>query len=92
MAYSEERLHSVLKSLEDSRTALIECGDWESAQLLSLSILQLRMNLNRIADSELKALCDVMTPDVGPAAPEPSPRPQAGPPRRRRPVLLKLVK
>jgi hypothetical protein len=78
-------------SLEDSRAALFECGDWETAQLVSLSILQLRMNLNRIADSDLKALCDVMTPDVEPPTPEPSPKPQAGP-RRRRPVLLKLVK
>jgi hypothetical protein len=78
-------------SLEDSRTALFEGGDWETAQLVSLSILQLRMNLNRIADSDLKALCDVMTADVEPVTPEPSPKPQAGP-RRRRPVLLKLVK
>lgn len=91
MAYSDERLHSVLKSLEDSRATLLECGDWETAQLTSLSILQLRMNLNRIADSDLKALCDVMTPDLEPAPPEPSPKPQAAP-RRRRPVMLKLVK
>ena len=91
MAYSEERLHSVLMSLEASRAALLGCGDCETAHLVSVSILQLRMKLNRITDSELKALCDVMTPDEEPAKPLPDPKLQSGQ-RRRRPVLLKLVK
>jgi len=36
-------------------------------QLLSVAILQLRMKLNQVADSELKALCDAMVPDDGTA-------------------------
>ncbi len=51
---------------------------------LSVAILDLRTRLNRIADSDLKALCDAMSPDEAPA--ERSPEGQ-----RRRP-LLKLVK
>jgi hypothetical protein len=83
-------------SLEASRATLMECGDWETAQLVSVSILQLRMKLNRISDSELKALCDVMTPDDEPVKPLQDPKmqdPKIQPAqRRRRPVLLKLVK
>jgi hypothetical protein len=44
------------------------------------------MKLNRIADSELKALCDAMTPDE--ASAQGSQEPQG---QRRRP-LLKLIK
>jgi hypothetical protein len=88
-------------SLEETRAVLLECGDWETAHLVSVPILQLRMKLNRIADSELKALCDVMTPDDEPVKPLQDPKlqdpklqdPKLEPAqRRRRPVLLKLVK
>ena len=64
VANLEERLHSILATLEGCRTVLIDSADPVTAQLVSVAILQLRMNLNRIADSDLKALCDVMTPDV----------------------------
>jgi hypothetical protein len=80
-------------SLEETRAVLLECGDWETAHLVSVSILQLRMKLNRVADSELKALCDVMIPDDEPAPSKPLQDPKLQPAqRRRRPVLLKLVK
>jgi hypothetical protein len=46
------------------------------------------MKLNRIADSELKALCDAMSPEI--AAPQSPSDPKL--PRQRPRPLLKLVK
>ena len=89
MANSEQRLHSVLATLEESRAALIKNGERETASLLSVAILELRMKLHRIADVELKALCDAMLPDE--TAEERSQEPKAAQAQRRRP-LLKLVK
>jgi hypothetical protein len=60
---SDERLHTVLASLEDCRAALLDIGSRETAHLVSVAILELRMKLNKIVDSELKALCDAMLPD-----------------------------
>ena len=89
MANSEERLHSVLATLEECRAVLIESGNRETAQLVSVAILELRMKLNRVADSELKALCDAMLPDEAPAERSQEPKSPQG--QRRRP-LLRLVK
>ncbi len=89
MANSEARLHSVLATLEECRAALNHGSDRETALLLSVAILDLRMKLNRIADSELKALCDAMLPDE--ALAERSQQARSPQPQRRRP-LLKLVK
>jgi hypothetical protein len=57
--------------------------------LVSVAILELRMKLNRVADSELKALCDAMLPDEAPAERSQEPKSPQG--QRRRP-LLRLVK
>jgi hypothetical protein len=83
VANSEQRLHVILATLEQCRAGLIDSANRDTAQLVSVAILELRMKLNRIADSELKALCDAMLPDEAPAE-----RPHG---QRRRP-LLKLVK
>ena len=88
VANSEQRLHSVLATLEECRTALIDNGSRETAQLVSVAILELRMKLNRVADSELKALCDAMVPDTAP--PQRSHTPKLAQERQR--PLLKLVK
>ena len=88
MANSEERLQSVLANLEQCRTALIDSGSRETAQLVSVAILELRMKLNRVADSELKALCDAMLPDEAPAERSQEPKSPQG---QRRCHLLKLV-
>jgi len=89
VANSEERLNSILATLEECRAALIDSSDRETALLVSVAILELRMKLNRIADSELKALCDAMLPDEAPAERlQQVKSPQA---QRRRP-LLRLVK
>lgn len=89
MANLEERLRSILATLEECRAALIDSGDRETALLVSVAILELRMKLNRIADSDLKALCDAMLPDEAPA--ERSQQAKSPQAQRRRP-LLKLVK
>ncbi len=89
MANSEERLNSILATLEECRAALIDSSDRQTALLVSVAILELRMKLNRIADSELKALCDAMLPDEAPA--ERSQQVKSPQAQRRRP-LLRLVK
>ena len=89
VANSEERLHSVLATLEQCRTALVKGAETETAQLLSVAILQLRMKLNKVAESELKALCDAIIADDDPAD---SRDPKSPRQRRRRPTMLKLVK
>ena len=89
VANLEERLRSILATLEECRAALIDSRDRQTALLVSVAILELRMKLNRIADSDLKALCDAMLPDEAPA--ERSQQAKSPQAQRRRP-LLKLVK
>jgi hypothetical protein len=55
---SEEHLLSVLEMLEECRAVLRESGRDETAQLVSVAILDLRMKLNQIGDGELKILCE----------------------------------
>jgi hypothetical protein len=88
-ANSEVRLHSVLAALEECRAALTAGGERETALLVSVAILELRMKLNRITAFELKALCDATLPED--AAAERSHDLKSPQGQRRRP-LLKLVK
>ena len=85
MTDSEQRLHSILITLEECRAGLIETGNRETARFVGVAILDIRMRLNRIGDSELKALCDAMLADDPPAEKEPAPEVEHRP-------LLKLVK
>ena len=89
MANLEERLRSILATLEECRAALIDSGARETALLVSVAILELRMKLNGITDAELKALCDAMLPDEAPA--ERSQQVKSPQAQRRRPPL-RLVK
>ena len=89
MASSEERLHSVLAALEQCRAVLTDSADRETAQLLSVAILQLRMKLNQVSDQDLRALCDAMVPDDDPAEATEHPK---SPQNERRRASLKLVK
>jgi hypothetical protein len=91
VANLEERLHSILATLEECRTVLIDSADPVTAQLVSVAILQLRMNLHQIADSDLQALCEAITPDGEPAEESDDRKSQQGQ-RRRRSAVLKLVK
>ena len=66
VAHSQERLLSLLATLEECRAILIDKASPETARLLSLAILELRMELHQVTDSELKALCDLMVTEVQP--------------------------
>jgi hypothetical protein len=91
VAYFEENLRTVLANLEECQAALIMNGDRDTAQLVSVAILELRIKLHRIEDSELKALCDAMLRETETASKPVSLKPQDGL-RPRPPVSLKLVK
>ena len=54
----EKQLHSILSTLETCRAALVASDSRETAHLVSIAILELRMKLNRITEAELQALCD----------------------------------
>jgi hypothetical protein len=84
---SDERLLSVLATLEECRAALASGGNPETAHLVSVAILDLRMKLNRITDAELRALCD----EISPVDATIDKTRDSKPPLRRRP-LLRLVK
>ncbi len=60
IADSDERLRSIISTLEKSRSALVESLNTEAAQVLAVSILQLRMRLHRIDDDELTQLSNAM--------------------------------
>jgi hypothetical protein len=60
VAYSEERLFSLLATLEECRAFLADKASPETGRLLSLAILELRMELHDVTDAELKSLCDLM--------------------------------
>lgn len=88
---SEEKLHSVVATLERCRATLLLGGNGDTAQLLSVAILDLRIKLNRIDDQELKSLCDAVTRDVE-AIQRLAAHASHESPRRRSAVSLKLVK
>ena len=89
VANSNERLHPVLAKLEECRAALIDGGNRETALLVSVAILDLRMKLHEIADSELKALCEAIAPDGVLERRSPDSK---SPLTQRLPPVLKLVK
>ncbi len=57
-ASSEARLLPLLATLEQCRASLEQAGS-AAAGLLSLAMLQLRLELQGVTESELKALCDL---------------------------------
>lgn len=79
MSAVDEQLNSVLQELEDCRSVLSRRGARETAELLSIAILDLKMKLNRVGYSELNALCDEMVRSAEPRQ------------QQRRPVL-RIVK
>jgi len=87
---SERGLHEVVAKLEDCQTVLDLNGDREASQLVAMAILQLRMKLNGVADSELKALCDAIESHEEPELPR-DPKSRQGQ-SRCVPAVLKLVK
>jgi hypothetical protein len=85
---SDERLASILETLEECRAGLLASGNRDSAHLVSVAILDVRMRLHRIGDAELKALCDEMLADNNTPRPRDS---KLASGHKRRP-LLRLVK
>jgi hypothetical protein len=85
---SDERLVSILEKLEGCRTGLLAGGHRDSAHLVSVAILDVRMRLYGIGDAELRALCDEMLADDG----SPRLRDTKLAPGRKRQPLLRLVK
>ncbi|SFU82700.1 hypothetical protein SAMN05192541_105270 [Bradyrhizobium arachidis] len=88
VSHSDEQLQSVLETLEGCRKVLNEINSRESAELLSIVILDVRMKLKGIDSADLKALCDEMLRNAGSEPPPPSKQTQDQP---RRP-LLRVVK
>jgi hypothetical protein len=88
VSHSDEQLHSVLETLEECRKVLGENKGRETAELLSIVILDLRMKLKGIANDELRALCDEMLRSVTGEGASGS-KPAQAPPRR---PLLRVVK
>jgi hypothetical protein len=88
VANSDEQMLAILATLEQCRLALLTAGNRDTAQLISVAILELRMKLNRIDNDDLKALCDEMLHDENP---ERLREAKVQPGQRRQP-LLRLVK
>jgi len=84
---SEERLASILEMLEECRVGLAAAGHRDSADLVSMAILDVRMRLHRIGHAELRALCDEMLDDGSPQTSDT--KPASG---GKRPPLLRVVK
>ena len=86
VASSQERLLSLVATLEECRAFLMDKASPETATLLSLAILELRMEVHKVSDAELKALCDLMAKEKQPAPDSTASQGQRLPP------YLKLVK
>jgi hypothetical protein len=84
VANVEERLLSLLATLEECREFLMDKASPETARLLSLAILELRMELHQVTDFELKALCELMEAEER--------KPQESNSGRPLPPYLKLIK
>jgi hypothetical protein len=80
---SDQQLLSILDSLRRCEARLRECSCDDTAHLVSVAVLELRMRINGISDADLKALCDEMLPDSDVSAEQT---------RSRRRPLLRLVK
>jgi hypothetical protein len=83
VAHSEERLLSMLATLEECRAFLADKASPEAGKLLSLAILELRMELHQVTDSELRALCDLVVDEQAAQEAEDG---------QRLPPYLKLIK
>jgi hypothetical protein len=84
----QARLRATLATLEQCQASLANDAEHDTADLLSVAILQLRMKLKGVTDSELKLLCEVQAAQAQASRSQKAPR---GTRRRGRPVL-KLVK
>jgi hypothetical protein len=87
-ANAQARLRLILATLEQCRASLINEAEHDTADLLSVTMLQLRMRLKGVTDSELKLLSDTQAEQ---AQAQPAHNREAPRDRRRR-SFLELVK
>lgn len=87
-AKTQARLQSTLATIEQCQASLANDGEHDTADLLSVAILQLRMRLKGVTDAELKLLCDAQAAQEQAACDPKAPRRR----RRRGRPTLKLVK
>ncbi|MEK9278880.1 MULTISPECIES: hypothetical protein [unclassified Bradyrhizobium] len=78
----------MLGTLEECRKVLNQNNGRETAELLSIVILDLRMRLKGIDNADLRALCDEMLRSAG-SEPQPPSKQTQDQPRR---PLLRVVK
>ena len=83
MCNSEKQLFAILATLEECRAALVANGNPETARLVSVAALDLRMKLGRISEDELIALCEAAQPTAASVAHTGSSLHEAGPVPRR---------
>ena len=88
MTSDDQRLLAILQTLEECRAGLQAGGNRDSAHLVTIAILDVKMRLYRIGDLELRAFCDELLAGDGTARLR---DPKTTPGRRRQP-LLRLVK
>jgi len=86
---SQAELRSVLAALENCRATLAISAEHETGDLVSMAILQLRMKLEGVSESELRLLCENLGAGQAEVLLSPK-RPRER--RRRRPPALRLVK
>jgi hypothetical protein len=88
-ANSNARLRLVLASLEQCQASLASESEHATADLVAVAILNLRMKLSGVTESELRLLCDLQAEEQSRVArTTKAPRPR----RRRVTPCLKLVK
>jgi hypothetical protein len=90
VANSDEQMLSILDSLKQCEARLRARGCDDTAHLVSVAILELRMRINGISDAELRALCDEILPESEFSA-ERAGEAKSSASQRRRP-LLRVVK
>jgi hypothetical protein len=59
---SQEQLLAILAMLEECRAALVANGNPETAHLVSVAALDVRMKLSGICEDDLITLCEAMMP------------------------------
>jgi hypothetical protein len=88
-ANAEARLRSTLSTLERCQASLANDAEHDTADLLSVAILQLRMKLKGVTESELRLLCDVQAAEEKARSAHNPKAPRVR--RRRGRPLLKMV-
>jgi len=63
---SKEQLLATLATLEECRTALVANGNPETAHLVSVAALDIRVKLGQISEDELIAVCEAAQPAAAP--------------------------